>query len=389
MYNSFLVKKLGVALMKSLLKYSLLLAGCMLLVTLSCEDIDIESQEAGEIRGFWKHWSGSGNITYLNISDTEVIFYNYDGREQCITIDAYQIERIDGTGFYILGQEGLEENRVLAISRNGERIDVRDINETQKQIDRYYPSEEDVNSLPRICINPTDVSGNWEMELEGGDKVFLSVEEDSIKVIDQDLKLGCYSISALEVIEYNGNDFLISDNNPFSSGTQQVKFTRTYDGLEVERMEGDILIKELFTESEADFSTFTPTCAFNPLDGLEGTWQYNASPDEGDVEFYLTIDQNEFVFHFRVGDPVNDPNNVCFQLQKFEIISFGENAITIRDNNADTAEEVVLTVEFREEEGLLYIDDTSDVLTFFPSTIDQGYINNQCSDPVVPAKKIF
>jgi hypothetical protein len=375
--------------MKSLLKYSLLLAGCTLLVTLSCEDIDIESQEAGEIRGFWKHYPGSGNITYLDISDTEVIFYNYDVREQCITVNAYRIERIDGTGFYILGQEGLEGNLVLAISRNGERLDVRDINETQKQIDRYYPSEEDVNSLPRICINPIEVFGNWEMELEEGDKVFLSVEEDSIKVIDQDIQLGCYSISALEVIEYNGNDFLISDNNPFSSGTQQVKFTRTYDGLEVERMEGDVLINELFTESEEDLLTLTPICVPNPLDDLEGTWQYNAGAEEGDVEFYLTIDQDAFVFHFRVGDPVNDPENVCFQHQKFEIISVVENAVTIRDNDSETTEEEVFTIEYREEEGLLYIDNTSDVLTFFPSNIDQGYINNQCTDPNIPVKKIF
>lgn len=362
----------------------------MLLVTSSCEDIDNESQEAGEIRGFWEHFPGSGNISYMLITDTELIFYNYDGREQCITVDAYEIVRIDGTGFYILAQEGLEGNRVLAISRNGDRLDVRDINETQKQIDRYYQTEEDVNSLPRTCINPTDVFGNWELELEGGDKIFLSIEEDSIKVIDQDLKLGCYFISSLEVIEFNGNDFLISDNDPFSvSGTQQVRLTRTYDGLEVERVEGNALIKELYLESTVDFSNFTPVCTFNPLEGLEGTWQYNASSEEGDVEFYLTINQDEFIFHFRVGDPINDPENVCFQLQKFEIVSIGENTITIRDNNIQTAEEVVLILEFREEEGLLYVDDTLDILTFFPTDIDQGYINNQCPGTAVPVNKIF
>ncbi len=376
--------------MRFLPKYYFLLIGFALIVSLSCDEVDLTAEEAqGEVQGFWKHYPGSGNIVYMLINESEVVFYNYSGREGCNTIDAYQIERVDGNGFYILSKEGLEENRVIAISRNAERLDVREIDDSKSSIDRYYVSDEDINSIAPICVDPTDVFGNWELELEDGDKILLSIEEDSIKVIDQDLKLGCYFISELEVIEFNGNDFLITNNDPLSSGTQEVKLTRTLEGLEVERQEGNILVKELYRASSADFSNFTPVCIFNPLEGLEGTWQYNAASEEGDIEFYLKIDQDAFVFHFRFGDPVNDPENVCFQLQKFEIIRVGENTVTIRDNNIEPAEEVTLIIEFREEEGLLYVDDTFDILTFFPTTVDDAYINNQCPDTADVINKIF
>ncbi len=375
--------------MKSLFKYSLILITCTFLATTACEDLDLDNDEAGSVQGFWELRQSVNSITYLQISDTEVIFYFYDAVENCITVDAYQVVRIDGTGFYILDQEGLEENRVLAISKNGERIHVRDIEETQSELDKYSPSEVDINTLAPICVDPTDVFGNWELELEDGDHVYLSIQEDSVKVYDQIQEENCFILSALEVIEINGNVFTLSDNDPASkTGTQEVTVTRTNQGLEIERMEDGQVVNELFVQSDADFSAFEPICSFG-FQGLEETtWQYNAKAEEGDIEFYLTIDQDHFTFHFRIGDPINAPEDVCFEIQQFEIVSRGNGTLTIREP-VEPFQEIELLIEFREEEGLLYVDDTLDILTFFPTDIDHGYINNQCSFSVTPATQIF
>ena len=375
--------------MKSFLKYSMFLFGCMLLVSLSCEDLDLDNDEAGGVQGFWELYQTPGSNTYLLISDTEVIFYYYDARENCITVDAYEVVRIDGTGFYILDQEGLEENRVLAISKNGERIHVRDLEETQSELDRYFPSEVDINSLAPVCVDPGDVFGNWELEIEDGNTVFLSIQEDSIKVYDEVQQENCFFLSALEVLEINGNVFTITDNDPASTtGTQEVILTRTNDGLEIERTEDGQVVIELYVESDADFSTFNPICTFD-FEFLEETiWQYNAGLEEVDTEFYLTIDSEYLTFYFRIGDPINAPDDVCFDIQQLEIVSRGDGTLTIREN-IEPFEEIELLIDFREEEGLLYIDDMLDILTFFPTDIDPGYINNQCSVTVVPALKIF
>ncbi|MBO6522496.1 MAG: hypothetical protein JJ971_01600 [Balneolaceae bacterium] len=375
--------------MKSLFKYSLILITSAFIATTACEDLDLDNDEAGSVQGFWELRQSVNSITYLQISDTEVIFYFYDAVENCIKVDAYQVLRIDGTGFYILDQEGLEENRVLAISKNGDRIHVRDIEKTQSELDKYSPSEVDINTLAPICVDPTDVFGNWELELEDGDHIYISVREDSIKIYDQVQQENCFFFSGLEVIEINGNVFTITDNDPASTtGTQEVTLTRTNQGLEIERREDEQVVNELFVQSDADFSTFGPICSFDFQFLEENTWQYNAKVEEGDIEFYLTIDQEYFTFHFRIGDPINAPDDVCFDIQKLEIISRGDGTLTVREP-VEPFGEIEFLIEFREEEGLLYVDDTLDILTFFPTNIDSGYINNQCSFSVIPATKIF
>ncbi len=366
--------------MKSILKYGFIILGCAFLGALACEDVDLEGEDAGSVQGFWELRQTTGSNTFLSISDTEVIFYYYDANKNCITVDAYEVVRIDGTGFYILAQDGLEENRVLAISRNGDRIHVRDIEETQREIDRYWISEVDISTLAPICVDPTDVFGEWELTQEDGNTIYLSVAEDSIKVIDKSVQFNCYFVSALEVISFDGNQFILTDNDPNSAtGQQEVKFIRTLEGLEVERIEDGNIVKELYLQSEADFSTFNPLCELGPLEELQGKWRYeNTETTEQDGEFYFTIGSDFFAFHFLVGDPINDPDNVCFEIERFEIISVGRNTVTVRQS-VTPFEEIVFKIDFKPEEGLLYLEDNSDVLTFTRTDIDEAYINNQCS----------
>lgn len=366
--------------MKSALKLSFLVFCCLFLVNLSCEDIDLEGEAAGNVQGLWEFRQNSaGSNTFLLVSDTEVNYYYYDSRENCITIDAYEVIRIDGDGFYILTQEGLEENKVLAISKNGDRIDVRDIDDTQNNIVKYWASEVDINALAPVCIDPTDVFGEWELKIEDEPSIYLSIAQDSIKVIDLFSEQNCYVSSKLEVFKINGNIFTISDNNPAAnSSTQEVTITRTSEGIEVERIEEGSVIKEVYTKSEADFSTFEPKCNFGPLLFLEGTWNFEDSGIENSSEFYMTLGLDFMSFHFLIGDPINDPDNVCFEIEHFDIIEIEEQSISVKGSR-EPFEEVTYTLDYREEEGLLYLDDTQDNLRFFRTTIDDNYINNQCS----------
>lgn len=367
--------------MKSMYKYSLILLSCVLLVNLACEDIDLEGEEAGSVQGFWQlNETVSSLNTYLLVSEVAVIFYFHDTVENCIKVDAYDIVRIDGTGFYILSKEGLEENRVLALTRQNDRIIYRDIidnTETKREI--YYISSVDINTLAPVCVDPTDVFGQWELTRENEPTIHLSITPDSIKVIESIPDQECFFISEMEILEINGNVFTINDNDPnANSTTQEVTITRTAEGVEVERWEKGEIIKEVYLKSEADFSIFEPICNFGPLMSLAGKWQFEDSGVEDSPEFYMTISFDFMSFHFLVGDPINDPENVCFEIEQFEIVTVDDRTLSVKGTR-EPFEEVTLTLDYRETEGLLYLDDTQDVLAFFRTDIDDGYINNQCS----------
>tara|TARA_R110000868_G_scaffold259361_5_gene517285 strand:- start:49113 stop:49514 length:402 start_codon:yes stop_codon:yes gene_type:complete len=130
-----------------------------MLTNIACEDVDLEGEEAGSVEGFWeRNRNSSGSNTFLLVSETEVIFYFYDSSENCLTIDAYDIVRVDGSGFYILTKEGLEQNRVIALTRDGDSIYFRDIVEDAETfLQKFFLSQVDINTLAPICVNLSNV----------------------------------------------------------------------------------------------------------------------------------------------------------------------------------------------------------------------------------------
>ena len=368
--------------MKSIYKYSLIILSCVLLVNLACEDVDLEGQDAGNVQGFWQIGSSlTGNNTFLLVSDTEFAFYYYNSRENCITNDAYDVERIDGTGFYIVTQEGLTESKVFALSFDGNSLAVRDIEETQKEILWFQKSEVDIDTFAPICFDETDVFGEWELIQENEPPVYLSITQDTLQVIDVFQNQECYLKTKLEILEINGNFFTVSNNDPnVDSSTQEIKITRTLDGLEVERTEGGENILENFTESEEDFSTLNPECDFNSLDFYAGKWQHQNTQIENEPVYFLTVDTDTISYHFEIGDPINDPDNVCFEIQKFEVLSISDTNIDVRET-FDPFGEFTFTFDFDLSLNLMVLYDREAVLTFSESDIDDGYINNQCDTP--------
>ena len=150
---------------------------CSLMLQFSCDEVDVESTEIGNVQGLWQ--LGTNN-SYLLISDQEVVYYSFNASKNCTTSDPYQVVRIDGTGFYILTQEGLEENVVLALTFDGTYLAVRDIDDTHREIKWYQPSDIDISILGQECVSESDVFGNWESTLDNEFATYLSITLDSI-----------------------------------------------------------------------------------------------------------------------------------------------------------------------------------------------------------------
>ncbi|MEQ9264239.1 MAG: hypothetical protein RLN81_03410 [Balneolaceae bacterium] len=315
--------------MKSLfLKKSFLLIGCLCVLLAVCDEVDLEGEEAGEVQGFWELATGGGDFTYLSVAQDSVIFYYFDSSEDCITIDAFRVVQIDGTGFYILnrGGEG-EENTVLAISRNRDRIDVRNINDTQREIDKFLLSTVDITTLAPVCVDETDVFGKWELTPEGEPPIYLSITPDSISVISKETVEDCYFISVLKVFEINGNVFTMDDNDPFSeNGTQDVVIRRVPEGVEIERMEDGSLIKELYSVSNEDFSLFEPECEFTIPPAFMGLWQLETSNDINSPVLFLSLNNEELVYYNEIKSA---SETSCFDRFAYQIVSFVGDVLTL------------------------------------------------------------
>ncbi len=359
-------------------KYAALLLFGVFLTTTACEEISLDNDEAGEVQGFWQLNSGIGDNTFLLVSTSEVIFYFYDRSENCITVDAYQVVSIDGKGFYLLTQEGREENRGLTFSRNGDGLHVRDIDKTQSELDKYEPSEVDINNLAPICVDPTDVFGIWEYIDEArGDSIYVSIEMDTVRVASKDSGRDCYFTSVMEVFEIDGNIFTIMDNDPSSpTGQQDVILTRTNQGLRIQRMEDGVLVDELYTQSQFDFSTAEPECILNPIELYQGIWQFNA-PSADPIVFYLSITQESMNYHFPLTGTIDNQGQTCYQVERLPIVEAGEGFLTVTLPPEQT-EQIKFFFEFNTDEELLYVDDGFNKESFFSSDITRAEITNNC-----------
>lgn len=364
--------------MKSLFIKMILILGCSFFLFVTCDDIDLDNEDAGEVQGFWELATGGGDFTYLSIASDSVVFYFFDASDNCITVDAFNVVQIDGTGFYVLngGGEG-EKNTVLAISKNGDRIHVRDIDDTQNELDKYFPSTVDVNTLAPVCVDETDVFGNWELAMEGEGTIYLSVTADSISVISKEGFEECYFISILKVFEINGNVFTMEDNDPFSeNGTQDVVVRRIAEGLEVERMEDGALIKELYSESGADFSLFEPECDFTIPPEFMGLWQLEGANDIDSPDLFLLINNEDFVYYNEIQGA---SETSCFDRFSYQVVSF-ESGVLVLTVPEDSTFNLIYRLEIKEGKLVSTLDESVSETFSRTGTPLSELEENQCSN---------
>lgn len=227
----------------------------------ACDDVDLEGVDAGEVRGLWQTDRGAATSrAYLFVSDTDFNFYTRNTRKNCFTTDAYQVVRVDGTGFFIVNK--VTENatdKVYAVSRNRDRIDVRDIDDTQAKITRYFESTIGLERLVPECYN-TALTGIWE-NVEDEQEVYIDVSETTIEVTDLDTEQACYTFLEFEVVAIDGEDFSI--RNTMTSDEENISLAVQDSVLNVQRTEEGEPITLNLRPSTVDPDTLSPMCSIN------------------------------------------------------------------------------------------------------------------------------
>ncbi len=230
-----------------------------------CDDVDL-TFEAGEVRGFWESRERSGVITYLLVSDSNLIFYHYDKRNGCTTTENYLVKEIDEAGFFTVNKEGEgDQDRIFAISGNKNRVDVRDIDDSSDEIVKYFVTEitqVEVEDLAPECPDE-EVFGTWKLD-QMDREVYISISDQEIHVADFDNEQACYFFSTVVITLIDGNVFYFTVFNQNNEPTEEQAVLEVVDGvLKVSRTEEGVEIFEDYLPVEIDFSTLTPSCAID------------------------------------------------------------------------------------------------------------------------------
>ncbi len=348
--------------------------GLVLVSSVSCDDVDLTGDLRGQVEGFWERTAG-GRTDYLLVSPTEVHFYTYKKSDNCFSIDHFEVISVDELGFYTIRKEGEDESKTLALSRNDDRLDVRELENTQDHLKSYFLSTADQSAIGPECTTPEDLYGAWEMD-NGDGKTIVEISADSIRVADYISSIDCYFISKLDVISVQGSVFTLTDNDPMSSkGTQRIVISIEDGLLKVERKEQGEDITEYFSPSSGSIDDIDQLCT--PEDfNIEGQWQLQTDGDDSAPHIYLEIEPGHFVFYFYKGDPAQPAEEDCFDIKTLNIISVEEQYFTLFDPL--TSETLEVAVHFDFENGFLIIDDGDMVQTFFSVQIEEGVLDDVC-----------
>lgn len=349
--------------------------GLVLVSSASCDDVDLTGNLRGEVEGFWERTAG-GRTDYLLVSPSEVHFYTYKKSDDCFTVDQFEVISVDELGFYTIRREGEEESKTLALSRNDDRLDVRELENTQDNLKSYFLSTADQNAVGPICTSIEDVFGSWEMDHEGG-KTIVEISADSIIVADYVSSIDCYFISKLEVVSLQGSVFTLTDNDPMSSsGTQRITLSIENGLLKVERKEQGEDVIEYFSPGSSSIDDIERVCNEEDFN-IDGQWQLQTDGSDSAPLIYLGIEPGHFIFYYYKGDPAQPTAEDCYDVKSLDIISVDEQYFTLSDPlNNETLE---IAVHFDFENGFLIIDDGDLVQTFFRVEIEEGVLDDVCT----------
>ena len=241
----------------------LLTVSAILLTGISCEDVELTGNEyEGEYEGNWEFYHGSGDYTYLTITQDEVTFRFKDGSAGCYTQHSYSIERIDGNGFYVLNDGTSEENKVYAFSRSESRLHVRDIGDPDSKVLKYrmYTEGTFPEDTPR-CMNE-ELLGYWKLTDE--DRIeYMTVETETVTITEEEST--CFLNTELKVLTADYNKFRLYPMASIahsSTDTLSVVASFSEDTLQVS-ISNQVATEELaYAPFETDPRTFTPVCSF-------------------------------------------------------------------------------------------------------------------------------
>lgn len=366
--------------MKNRLKTFLLFAGCLSLMILSCDEIDVLDGQPTDIIGVWELDKGSGSVEYLSVTEDSLTFVYVNSQSSCPVIDAYEIISADESGFYTLLAEGEEEPIVLAISPRDGEIHVRNVEESSASVVRYHPSSQDISEFDDSCV-VGEVFGSWQLQGNTEDFVLVTISPEIVQVTYYDFMLGCYQTDSIEVLSINGDVFTLEDNSPESlTGEQDVTVRLIDEGvIEIVRTEQGETIAEIYGASDIDPESLTPVCSGEDIDILTGVWQrFNNDNTSTSSLRVLEITTETLKYFTYKGNPNFPSETDCFDVFSYDVVLFNDGEMEIGPSGT---QDPLTTLSFSFQDGLLEVDTEGEIENYFPIGDTNPFLNDVCPEP--------
>ncbi|MBO6537369.1 MAG: hypothetical protein JJ966_14190 [Balneolaceae bacterium] len=243
--------------MKYVLRGILFIALCASFV--ACDDLELEGEDAGEVRGLWQKFDREGSNEFVLISDTRFGFYYYNANTGCMETDVYRVIQRDGTGFFQVIKDDGSPPKVFAVSLNGDRIHLRDIDNTQRDIQRYWASNiQNIDDFAPVCYNPA-LTGTWQLSSDEIEE-YLSISKQIVEIASFDTLETCFQNFKFDVIDIDMPEMVIR-NQANSTEEFNLDFVLTDSILTVTRNAAGANFESTYTPADTLISELNPFCS--------------------------------------------------------------------------------------------------------------------------------
>ena len=355
-----------------------------------CQEIPVtDSEGVDTLNGIWVLNSDEGADSYLSIAPDTLIFYTSDIEDLCVVPKKYAVQNIQNRSFYFLNSAESDETLTLAISRNGDQIHVRELDETQEDIDKYTKSDVTPEQLVTGCGSSEEDDGDEEQQQEQGDKEqvfgewesianntakeFLSITEDSLISYIFDATSFCYEKKGLQILEIRDGTFTAEENG--ETTFLSVEMNGATLAISSDKQEK----VQRYKVSTVDFEMLTPACGSSEeaepdtsvSDNYNGEWE----TIKGNVpKTYLEVSGAQI----NVFSPAGDEN--CYAMFSGRIIAKSGDDYIIQNVNDESE---IMRLIFVSKGNALDVtfeqDGASETLRFKGSKADLNGLNTDCS----------
>lgn len=226
---------------------------------IACDDLDLEGDDAGEVRGLWQKFDREGSNEFVLISDTRFGFYDYNAGRGCMIVDEYRVIQRDGTGFFQVIKDDGSPPKVFAVSLNGDRIHLRDIDDTQREIQRYWPSDiPNIDEFAPVCYNP-ELTGTWKLMSEEVEE-YVSVSEQLMEIASFDTLETCFQNVKFDVIDIDMPEMVIR-NQSNTNEEFSLDVTLMDSVLTISRNAAGNIFESNYAAADTLISQLSPFCA--------------------------------------------------------------------------------------------------------------------------------
>jgi len=298
--NVYLLKLFWGNIMKYLLQVLLLFVFSAILY--SCDDVDLSGTDAGEVRGMWqKNPNSNTNNKFLLISDTEFVIYDYNVFKNCVITDAYQVIKKDGTGFFQVEKGDGSPEKVFAVSFNSGQLNLRSVDDRAGLLEYYWPSEVDASVFTE-CIIETDIQGQWEFA-NLDESTYLDISDDTLTIYSEITNEDCFEIIDYRIDGNAENIYKLIDQVTDSITAELfIEMRRTEAGLEVSLEDNGSINTDIYSTSNTDFTSLTPTCGPNFPDEIEGIWEFESVINTAASLLHLELKQDTLRYYTEITD---------------------------------------------------------------------------------------